>query len=364
MVVILFVFLLVASGITLIRFKKKKLLSMPKPLKAPVPVKAAVVKRGKLEVKEHYLGVVKPLRYARISTRLTGYIFKLSKYEGDVVRKGEVLVEVDARQLRARLSSLKAQLKAAEEELTVKKHIYLRNKTLIKHQAVSQEEFELSKSAFELARAQVKRIKGEMEEVETELSYAVIKAPFSGVVTARLKEPGELAVSGSPILEIEDPSAGYRLLVNIPQEKAILLKKGGKAYITDGSKVLPYRIYKIHPAVGKNALAVVEIRLKERPFCLPSGSSLGVDLVLSTPEGFIVPTGAVVPSKRSFVHRIANGILERVPVDVLAVSGDYAVCSGDLREGDLVVVGDPGLLIRLHPGQRVKALLAGKDEHR
>jgi len=106
-------------------------------------------------------------------------------------------------------------------------------------------------------------------------------------------------------------------------------------------------------AVGEEALATAEIRLKERPFGLPSGASVGVDLVFKEPEGFVLPLKALVPGKNPAVYVVREERLVLVPVEVLGQSADQVVLKGKLVPGEPVVVGDPGLLLRLHPGQRV-----------
>ncbi len=352
---------LLFGGIILVKAKKKALKETPLPLKAPLPVEIVKVKQDRLEILEHYLGTIVPIRKAVISTKLFGYILKLPKYEGDVVKAGEVLVEIEAKGLRARLSSLSAELLAAENELLTRKKIFLRNKELLAHEAISREAYELSQSAYELAKAKVKKLRQEIAAIKADLSYAKIVAPFSGVVTRRFKEPRELAAPGIPLLEIEDPQSGYRILVKIPQEKAPKLIKGAKAYLTLGKRKILASVFQVHPAVGNQALATVEIRLKKRPFSLPSGASVGVDLVLGCPEGFIIPVRALASGKRKAVYVVRNGHLVLVPVKVLGKSQDLFVCKGELSPGESVVVGDPGLLLRLAPGMRVLPYPKGRN---
>ncbi len=294
-----------------------------------------------------------PILSAKISTRLTGFIIKLTKYEGDPVKEGELLVEIEAKELYTRLVALKSELRAAQTELLTRKSIFLRNKELLAHEAISKEAFDLSKSAYCQAKSKLEQIKQEIASLNQDLSYARLTAPFSGFVIKRFKEPGELAVPGAPLLEIENPRAGYRLLVKIPQEKAPEIFPGAKAYINLGPKRMITLVFRIHPAVGDDGLATVEIRLKKVPFGLPSGSSVGVDLVLAEPEGFIVPLKALVSGKTKGVYVVRKGRINFVPVKVLGKTKDLLVCQGEFFPEEVVVLGDPGFLLRLHPGQKV-----------
>ncbi len=347
------VLVVIVLGITKVRRRIKELNETPPPREFPIPVEAKPVKKGALEIKEHYLGTIKPLVFARISTRISGYILKVTKREGDPVEEGELLVEIDPRDILSRISSLKVRLQAAESQLLTKKSIYLRNRKLFKHDAISKEEFEVSKSAFDLAKAYAEDIRQELERERINLSYARITSPFSGVVTRRIMEPGELATPGSPIMELEDPDGGYKILVKIPQDRASSIFPESKAYITLGKEKMITRVHRVYPAVDESMLCEVELRTKSRPFGLPSGSSVGVDLVVKRPKGFIVPISSIAKGKKPRVYAVRRERLHEIPITVLGVSGNLAVVRGNLKEGEPVVVGDPGFLLRLNPGNRV-----------
>ncbi len=343
----------VAGAAGLVVSKRASLRSLPPPRVSPVPVDTAVVREGRLEVKEHYLGMVRPLRSAVVSTRLTGYIVELSKYEGDRVERGDLLVRLEARGLEARLASLKAELNSAEADLAAKKAIYDRNQILLRHDAISREAFDLSRSALELARARREQLLQEIASAETDLTYAEMRAPFPGVVTRRYMEPGDLATPGSPIIAIEDPAAGYRVLVKVAQERSSSYSAGSAAFLVNGSMRLAVKVFRVHPAVDETGLVTVEIRTKARPFGLPSGASVGVDLVSSAVQGLVLPLAAISRGAKSMVYAVRNGVAEPVEVRILGRSGGMVAVEAGLVPGEKIVVADPGLLLRLHPGQRV-----------
>ncbi len=355
LLVLLLVLLVAIGAFRLIKSKKAALNQIPPPIRAPLPVNTAQVREGRLELREHYLGTIVPLRAAQISTRLSGYVLKITKYEGDQVKRGELLVEIDSRSLKAKLAGLKAALRAAEGELLTREAIFKRNQRLLAHEAISQEAFDLSKSAFELAQAKVVELRQEIAATQADLSYACIHAPFSGVVTKRFKNPGDLATPGAPILTLEAPGAGYRVLVKVPQERAGLFSPGQTAYLLGNGQEEKAKVFRVYPAVGAEALATVEIRIPKRPFNLPSGASVGVDLVSLAPQGFILPLKALVQGEKPAVYVVRKGRLVLIPIRLKGQSKDQIVASGALKPGERVVIGDPGLLLRLHPGQRVLA---------
>ena len=348
--------MVIACAAALVIWKKAALKRLPAPEAHPVPVETARVMEGRLEVRDHYLGQIVPLERALISTKLTGYILQLPKHEGDPVKEGELLVEIEARQLEAAIKGIRSQIAAARQDLEAKEAVFDRNRQLIRHEAISKEAFDMSKRALEMARARVKELEQQLISTRVELSYARIASPFAGVVTRRFKDPGDLAAAGAPILEIEEPSSGYRILVKVPQEKSGGYRPGMCAYLTLGGRSTKTEIFRVHPAVDEIGLATVELRIDTPPFGLPSGSSVGVDLVESAPDGLIVPAEALVTAREPMVYAVRGGRLSAVKVEILGRSGGMAAVKGGLSPGELVVTGDPGMLLRLHHGQQVAAV--------
>ena len=353
------VIIIAAAAIHVVKKKKKALSQLPTPKVASLPVEVARVKVGKLLVKEHYLGRIEPLISAKISSKVSGYLLSVTKYEGDPVKKGEVLAKIDDRPIREKISSLKAQIDAAKTAFLTKKHIFERDRILYKNKAISKEAFEISETNFKEAKARLETLKAELATAENDLLYTVIKAPFNGVVTARFKDPGNLVVSGAPILEVEKPNAGYRILVGVPQEKAAVFKPGALAVLIEGNKSLNARIYRVFPAVSPGELATVEIRLGQRPFGLPSGARVGVNLVTSEVEGAIVPLRALLENVNAtyvfLAEPIGNGTarIKPIEVSVLGRSGEKVAVSGPLKDSDLVVVAEESTLLRLYRGEVV-----------
>jgi len=360
---ILFIILIIAAIVSLAVYKvkkKKEELAHLKPIKkAPLPVETAKVRIGILPITEHYLGEIRPVLSARISSRISGYLFEMNKYEGDQVKKGEIVARIDPRQIRERISSIEAEIEGARSDVITKRHIYERDKELYKNKAVSKEKFEISRNAYILALSRLRRLEAELKSAKIDLSYADIRAPFDGVVLKRLSEPGDLIVPGKPIIEIEAPAKGYRILVRVPESLISKLKSKGDAYIVEGGRRIKTKIYKVHPAVETGTLGTVEIRLPYRPFGLPTYGRVGVDIVVSKAYGAIVPLRALLENvKKSYVfvaipEKGNIGRVHVVPVRIIGRSGEEAVVKGDLKENDLVICADESILLRLYEGEKV-----------
>ncbi|MFW6171315.1 MAG: efflux RND transporter periplasmic adaptor subunit, partial [Planctomycetota bacterium] len=100
-----------------------------------------------------------------------------------------------------------------------------RDSRLLKKNAVSRRQFELSKSELEAARAKVEQAEEAVEEAEVKLSYTQISAPQAGTVVDRLAEPGDTARPGIPLLVLYDPGS-LRLEVPVMENLAVKLEKG------------------------------------------------------------------------------------------------------------------------------------------
>ncbi|MBI4522266.1 MAG: efflux RND transporter periplasmic adaptor subunit [Deltaproteobacteria bacterium] len=178
------------------------------------------------------VGTVKARRSAPLSSRVVGTILTVAVREGDRVRKGQRLVEIDSRDLRAGLDEAEASieemewtLKAAESAVAAaegQKDLALatfkRYESLIARGSVTPQEYDEAKARYEVADAEAVRagrslsaLKAKREQAQAKLShartvldYTNIVAPFDGLVTAKTAEVGMLASPGTALLTIEE----------------------------------------------------------------------------------------------------------------------------------------------------------------
>ena len=275
---ILIVVILIAAGVLLVKKKKGEIARLAPPQTAPPAVQVAPVGQGTLEVSAHYLGTIVPFTRSDLAARISGNILTIAKREGDLVRKGELLVTIDDRELLDRTVAVNAELLATRQKLAgaesayaTQKAVYRRDEALYKAGAISQEALERSRAALDGSKAIVdayeESLKGlamNTRVAQTQASYANIYAPFSGVVSKRWNEPGDLAVPGKPILTI-DKSAPFKVLVQVPQEELTTLQAGTQVYLTNGDQRLSAQVDRVYPALGKSMLATVEVIVPAAP---------------------------------------------------------------------------------------------------
>ncbi len=367
LVVVIIVLLLIAGGVIVIRSKQKSLANLPKP-QAPLPtVQVTPVVQGTLDVTSHYLGSIEPFTKSDLSARISGNILTITKREGDRVREGETIITIDDRELLHRSIAVNAEVLATKQRLAgaksayeTQKSVYERDIILHKAGAISQEALERSRATLDGSKATVdayeETLKGfamNTSIARTQAGYARITAPFSGVVSKRWADPGDLAVPGKPVLTIEKTSS-YKVLAQVPQEEIASIHPGTPVLLNNGEQTLPAAVNRVYPALAKNMMATVEVLTMSSPFNLPSSATVSFDIVTKRIEGSIIPDQAVVKSANGiFVYLVKDGIVHIKQVKLLGMGNGKAAVSGELSPGEQVAVAQENKLLTLSEGSGV-----------
>lgn len=151
----------------------------------------AEIATSQVPIRVEVTGQVTPIFQATLSSRIQGTIDKLLVREGTPVAKGQILIQLDNRDVQAELARAKAEVENSKAHLD-------RMKKLYEQDAVSKQEMENAVRSYKVAEANRKA-------VVAQLSYTVVKAPFDGVITEKKVEAGELASPGQSLLRMEDP---------------------------------------------------------------------------------------------------------------------------------------------------------------
>ncbi len=188
------------------------------------------------------VGTVQPRSKARVSSRIPAQVTAVEVTSGDRVKKGELLVRLDDREMQARLAQARQSVNsaiarkeearqavnAAEAALAEAKSAYKRIKGFYAEEAATEEDLEQTRSRFLQSKAALKRSREglsaacagvsmaqeSVQEAEIALSYTRIEAPADGEVLKRLVDPGDLAMPGKPLLLLRT-SGGLRLEAHV-----------------------------------------------------------------------------------------------------------------------------------------------------
>jgi multidrug efflux pump subunit AcrA (membrane-fusion protein) len=372
---ILIVVLLLIGGVIVVKKKKAQIESLPLPSAKSITVEIANPKKMKIEQKREFIGRYYSLLHPQIASKINGFIQKVYVEEGDRVKKGDILVSIDDKELKAAIKaqkssiraleysieSLKATLGSLKSDYQYAKEVYERNFVLFKADALSKEKLDQSEVAMKLKLSKYesakKSIKAKYEELNSlkallkskinQLHYTSIRSSIDATVAKIYLRVGDLATNAKPIMKL----LGEKKIVEFqfPIELGETVKKGMRVYI-DG---LEAKISKILPDSEK-ALAVAQIVLKNA-LEIPENYNVKVEVVQKIAVGMAVPVTALLEKENEFyVFEYINGSFSPQKVKVIAQDEKYAVLTPNITHP--VAVGSNDKLSKLFILKNVKAI--------
>lgn len=231
---------------------------------------------------------------ANLAPKMMARILEVHASVGARVRQGDVVAILDDRDIRARAQQAEAALRAAEAQSRQAEADLRRSRMLFEKQATTQQDLDMADTRAKSAAAQVAQARDALAEANVMVGETSLRAPFDGVVAARLADPGDMAVPGKPIVVIHDP-ASLRLEADVSEKCAAPLAVG---------QALPVRLA---AQPGEIAATIEEIapaadarsRTRLIKAALPSGRDLRpgmfatLRLACGTHVGVFVPAAAV-----------------------------------------------------------------------
>ncbi len=242
--------------------KKQQLAHLPLPPNPPTPVRTAAVRDGQASNSVETVALIQSETAATVAAQVPGAILEMRWREGDRVAKGQVMALIDPRTLEDAVQAAQARLAAADEDYGKQKAIFARDKALLDGGAIAPQAFDISKA--QLAGADAARVGAEkaLQSAKVVRSYASTSAPYAGVVTARLAEPGDLAFPGKPLYTIQVPGP-VKLLSKLAQDQLAQLRVGDQVTFGSGATAVVGTTSRIYPALDAAHLGSVETVLPQ-----------------------------------------------------------------------------------------------------
>ncbi len=156
-----------------------------------------------------------------VSRLLTARVTEVRFRSGEHFRKGDVLIRLEDRDLKAKVDAAAENLKGAKSRLSFAQAEYARNAKLIENRAVAARSYEQAVSNLNAAKAEVAMMKNQLIDAQTSFDYATIRAPFNGIVLKRDCEPGDLATPLNPLMKLFNPS---KLELRVPVRENLVRK--------------------------------------------------------------------------------------------------------------------------------------------
>jgi HlyD family secretion protein len=375
-------------GVTLAACSKKETAAEP-----VTPVRVSPAIRGSIRNIITANAILYPRDQANIMPKISAPVRRFLVNRGDRVKEGQLLAELENRDLVAAVVASKGQFGQAEsnyrstesanvpeqatkaqtdfdsarELLDAAKKLLDNREQLFKEGALArklvddaQVSYAQARAQFETAQkhlqafqsvgkneqiktaaAQVEAAKGQYDSAQAQVWFSEIRSPINGVVTDRPLYPGEIANTGSPVMTIMDTSAVVAR-INMSQNQAAAIKVGSLATLSqgDGDNPINGKVTIVSPAVDANSTTVqVWVQVDNPGGRLRVGTSVHVAIVAATLDALLIHASAVLPS--------AEGGIIAMVVDDMGVAHEKKIETG-VKEGDLVQV-----LSGLQSGDRV-----------
>ena len=343
------------------------------------PVAVIVVKKAEIQGKVHGPGTVQSKVPVTVSAKITGILEKLHADQGNYVKKGQLLAELDIAELRARaaaaqaamnraqrdLARAQADLVKAEANMVLAQSNYQRDLEVFKPGYISQAAFDNTKAALKVAEsevnssraaveafhAQVAQAESETHAAEAVFAYTRILAPMDGLITVRKAEVGDTVSPGTPIFQMVD----YQIWAAswIDETKVAQLREGQKASI----KLRSGRVFHGEVArLNKEADTVtreleVDVKFDTLPNPLVIGEQTEVDIDTGHQTAPAVPLSAIVERNGSKgVLVFSNGLANFRPIVIGLQDGQRVAVLDGLKEGEMVIINSAGI----EPGKKLR----------
>ncbi|MCK4833576.1 MAG: efflux RND transporter periplasmic adaptor subunit [Gammaproteobacteria bacterium] len=285
-----------------------------------------------VSLKQTVSGTLEAVTSIRLYNEESGRITRLPYHEGDSVKKGSLLIQLDNELLKTDVAKARASKEQAKVDLS-------RVKKLLPKKISTEEEVARARTELDLAIAEEKR-------QATRLERTSIKAPIDGLITKRLYEPGDLLAQPSHIHTIIDPTA-LRLKANLAERWLPLVKKGQSITMKIdalGDKKFTASIVRIHPTINASThKGTIEILLSPVPDGAAVGQFSRASVELTATDRLIIPVHTIhYEPEGAYVYRvIENDKNETVAEKVFFEQGQQfasvaEILSG-LDEGDRIV---------------------------
>jgi RND family efflux transporter MFP subunit len=305
------------------------------------------------------LGTVRAVQTTEVSSQTMGNILEIRAHEGDLMQAGQVLAIIDDAQPRAAVDQATAALAAAQKEVAAAdSDLALAEATLKRYQqlydkkSVSPQEFDEIKGRYQstearrdVAQAEQEQASAALAQARTSLGYTRVRAPFTGVVTAKMADAGTLASPGTPLFTMED-TRSYRLEATVDESDIHLVRIGQAVPVTIDALAkaqLSGKVAEIVPAAdpaSRSFLVRISLPSDAR---LHSGLFGRANFARGQRQTLLIPRTSIVErGQLKGVYVVdANQIAELRYVTLGAIAGEKVEVLSGLKNGETLVAA-PG----------------------
>ena len=285
-------------------------------------------------------GTAEPVRQATLSTKLMGTVLEVLVKEGDAVVTGQRLVRIDARDLTAKEAQVSAGIADAEamhrDALTQAR----RMRALYTDSAATRAQLDAAETGLARAEAGVRSAHAFAAELSAVRTYAVVRAPFAGIVTKRFVDAGAFATPGAPLISVQD-GLQLRISANATPDLARDLRRGRPIGATIEGRPVGAIVEGVVPSSAGNLYTINALVANSNRSIL-SGSTATLLLPLGARRVLVVPASAVMRQGdlTGVTVRTAEGDEMRW-IRLGPAAGGMVEVNAGLHAGDQVIVPPP-----------------------
>ena len=301
---------------------------------AAIPVKTVAVTRAEMTSYIETNARLEAERWVDVVARTQGLVERLQAEEGDEVRQGAILLQLEKRELALQVDQARVTLEGAHST-------HERSKSLHERQLISQEEFENT-------RLQLQNAEVNLKEARLQLEYTDVRASIAGVVMVRNVEQGDLVRTNDVVFSVADLDP-LQARIRIPEKRMTQVRRDQEARITVDpapDRVFDGRVRMISPGVDP-ASGTVKVTLDvPSDELLRPGMFATIRIVTDRRQDVLVISkkALLLETDEDDVFVVREGKAERVRVSLGYVDGDRVEVLSGLSDGDQVVtVGHQGL---------------------
>ncbi|MBJ7310021.1 efflux RND transporter periplasmic adaptor subunit [Rugamonas sp. CCM 8940] len=325
------------------------------------PVRAMVLHGSDIDVNAEFSGEVRARIESRLGFRVGGKIVARKVDVGTLVKKGQVLMQLDPQDLQLSQAQAMAALRAAETNRDLARAELKRYQELREKNFVSQAVLDTKESAFKSAQASVDSAMAAYRGQANQAGYATLLADIDGVVTSVDAEVGQVVVAGTPVVRVA--KAGEKeIVIGLPEDKVDVLRRIADVRVrlwANPQQSVAGKIREISPVADPSTRTyTVKVAIPDSL----ADAKLGMTAVVqfasktATPQIKVPLTALFYEKSASSVWVVENGVVKLVPVTIGGAAGNDLVLNSGVKEGQTVVTAGVNLL---KPGQKVKIL--GED---
>ena len=322
------------------------------------PVRAMVLTGSDIDVNAEFSGEVRARVESRLGFRVGGKIVSRKVDVGTLVKRGQVLMQLDPQDFKLSEAQALAGLRAAETNRDLAAAELKRYQELRSKNFVSQAVLDAKDSTYKAAQANVDAAQAAYRGQSNQAGYTSLLSDVDGVVTAVDAEVGQVVAPGTPVVRVAK-SGEKEIVIGIPEDKVEALRRVPDVQVrlwANPKDSIPGKIREIAPVADASTRTyTVKVSIPDSLVEAKLGMTAVVQFSSRTPVPLIkVPLTALFYEKATTsVWIVENGAVKLVPVTVGGVAGNEIVLGSGVKAGQTIVTAGVNLL---KPGQKVKIL--------